>query len=248
MGRIAADRRDDEEWIVVPGTEHIFRIRAGSGRLELDDAWRPRYRTTGDPHGLAWDGCLSDDALWFMDNGDIAGIRAIFDTHPNGHFTADRPPVGLQIPTPWTGAQRLFRVDWSSAAVTVIEPFGVERGWIIAPPVHVQPQGIAVSWDSGNGRVAAHRWDRTSSPELLWDRPLRVTMQPLVFPDSGELVVNDLQPGIDDNLVVLDLETGDELLRAETGSRMANGMFLSPGWDHDVYYCSRRTIARVGPR
>ena len=117
-------------------------------------------------------------------------------------------------------------------------------GW---RPVHVEPQGIAISWDSGNGRAAAHRWGRTSSPELLWERSLRITMQPLVYPDSGELVVNDLQPGVDDNLVVLDLETGDELLRSETGSTMANGMFLSPGWDHDVYYCSRRTIARVGP-
>ena len=247
MGRIAADVRTDGEWIVVPGTEHLFRIRAGHGRLELDTGWRPRYRNTDDQHGLAWDACLSDDAVWIMDNGDIAGIRAIFAVHPNGFFDTARPPIGLQIPTPWTGAQRLIRVDWDSAAVTAIEPFGAERGWIIAPPVHVEPQGIAISWDSGNGRAAAHRWGRTSSPELLWERSLRITMQPLVYPDSGELVVNDLQPGVDDNLVVLDLETGDELLRSETGSTMANGMFLSPGWDHDVYYCSRRTIARVGP-
>ena len=32
---------------------------------------------------------------------------------------------------------------------------------------------------------------------------------------------------------------------AATGSRIANGMFLSPGGDRDIFYCSTLGFARV---
>ena len=53
----------------VPGTEHVFRVVIDGERMALD-GWRPRYRSVGGPHGLAWDACLSGDAVWLMDNGD----------------------------------------------------------------------------------------------------------------------------------------------------------------------------------
>ena len=36
MGRIAVDRRPDGEWIVLPGTDHLFRLRYANGRARLD--------------------------------------------------------------------------------------------------------------------------------------------------------------------------------------------------------------------
>jgi hypothetical protein len=69
-------------------------------------------------------------------------------------------------------------------------------------------------------------------------------MQMVLFIDTGEIVVNDFQNGHDD-LVVLDVETGEEKARVTTGSQTANGMFLSTGWDRDVYYCSISSIARL---
>jgi hypothetical protein len=70
-------------------------------------------------------------------------------------------------------------------------------------------------------------------------------MQPVVFPESRELVINDFTDDASDDLIVVDLESGEITSRAATGSRIANGMFLTPGSDRDVYYCSTGTIARV---
>ena len=70
-------------------------------------------------------------------------------------------------------------------------------------------------------------------------------MQPVVFPDSGELVINDFTDEQSDDIIVVDIATGELLSRVATGSRIANGMFLSAGDDRDVYYCSTLTWARV---
>ena len=43
----------------------------------LDDNWNPRYRSFKDNNGLIWDGCISDNQLWIMDNGDIDSVNAI---------------------------------------------------------------------------------------------------------------------------------------------------------------------------
>jgi hypothetical protein len=70
-------------------------------------------------------------------------------------------------------------------------------------------------------------------------------MQPVVFPDSAELVINDFTADGSDDLIVVDLRTGELLDRVATGSRIANGMFLSAGGQRDVLYCTTTTLARV---
>lgn len=52
-------------------------------------------------------------------------------------------------------------------------------------------------------------------------------------------------PGEEHEQPVFDLESGRELGRAVTESRVANGMFPSPGWGRDLIYCSTGTIARI---
>ncbi|MEL7158752.1 MAG: hypothetical protein AAFN30_19445, partial [Actinomycetota bacterium] len=59
MGRIAAEvDADGREFVYVPGIEHLWRLSIDGDVVEIDD-WRPRYRTTDGPYGLAWDACLS---------------------------------------------------------------------------------------------------------------------------------------------------------------------------------------------
>ena len=69
-------------------------------------------------------------------------------------------------------------------------------------------------------------------------------MQPVVFPKSGELVINDYKTG-DDQIIVVDISTGDVLSRVSLGSRVANGMFLTAGTERDVYYCSTLAVSRI---
>ncbi len=253
MGRIAADVTDPGptgpavEHVYVPGTEHVWRLIVDGDDLIVDDRWRPRYRAADDDNGLSWDACLSDGACWIMDCGDIESVRLIHTTFPNGRF--ERAPgrdLSWRRPAPWSGPQRLLRCDLADEGkVTAVAPFGTPGGGIIAPPVHVPEQDMAIAWDSINGGLAGVS-HRSGSLEVAWQlADVRPSMQPVVFPDSGELVINDFNADGFDDVIVVDIGSGQVLDRVGTGSRIANGMFLTPGGNRDVFYCSTTVLARV---
>ncbi len=64
------------------------------------------------------------------------------------------------------------------------------------------------------------------------------------------LVISDFRPGEgggppSDDLVVVDVATGALVDRVSTGSRVANGMFLSAARDRRVLYASTTAVALV---
>ena len=69
-------------------------------------------------------------------------------------------------------------------------------------------------------------------------------MQPVVFLDSGELIINSYENN-SDHIVVIDLESGELIKKIDLKSPLANGMFLTPGTKNDIYYCSTLTIAKI---
>ena len=252
---------------------------AGSGMgcgLEIDASWWPRYREKNDRYGLAWDCCISGGHCWIMDCGDVGSVRAIHRTEPNGRF-AEPPGARLswRQPAPWSGAQRLLRVSLSDDRdMDVIEPFGTPGGGIIAPPVHIPDVApgvdVAIAWDSINGGLAGIQIpthavgsrvsaDGESRPlesgvaglmRVAWHLDVRPTMQPVVYPESGELVINDFRVGAgggppSDDLVVVDIATGNLIDRVATGSRVANGMFLSAAGAGMVLYATTTAVALV---
>ena len=243
MGRIASDLTDDGEVIYIPGIEHVWRIGVEPDRLVVDRSWSPQYRTADGGQGLSWDGCISTGHLWLMDNGDIDSLRAIYGTHPNGRFAEPSDKLSWRRPAPWRGRQRLLRVSLDDGAIAAIAPFEVPGGGIIAPPVNVPELDLCVAWDSINGGLAGIA---TAGDELsvAWTVDARPSMQPVVFPETGELVINDFRDG-DDRLIVVDMHSGDIVSSVSTGSRVANGMFLTAGGDRDIYYCSTFAICRV---
>ena len=269
MGRIAADVVDIDgstvELIYVPGTEHLWRLFVGepSGSdgggcgLEIDASWRPRYRSALGKQGLSWDSCLSEGYCWIMDCGDIESVRAIHTAEPNGRF--DEPPgsaLSWRRPAPWSGAQRLLRFSLTDGEdCDEIEPFGIPGGGIIAPPVHVPDVrpgvGVAIAWDSVNGGLAGVEVPANAPSgemSVLWHLDVRPSMQPVVYPESGELVINDFTSDVgggppSDDLVVVDIATGGLIDRVGTGSRVANGMFLSAASGRRVLYASTTAIA-----
>lgn len=243
MGRIASDVTAAGEFIYIPGVERVWRIRVEADALAVDDAWAPSYREVGGDQGLAWDGCVSDGALWIMDNGDIDSLRAIYSVHPNGRFVEPNDKLSWRRPAPWRGCQRLLRIELADGEVSAIAPFEAAGGGIIAPPVHVPELGLCIAWDSVNGGLAGVT-TTGGRLEVAWRLDARASMQPVVFPETGELVINDFRDG-DDQLIVVDMNAGEIVSRVSTGSRLANGMFLTSGLDRDIYYCSTFAVARV---
>ena len=49
-------------------------------------------------------------------------------------------------------------------------------------------------------------------------------------------------------MVVLDIATGDELARADTGSPVQSVLFPAAGFSRDLYLCTFTTISRVAVR
>ena len=242
MGRIASDLNDDGEFIYIPGIERIWRIKVLPDALELDEDWQPQYRNANQSQGLAWDGCISEGSLWVMDNGDIESVRSIYGVNPNGRV-AENTHLSWRNPAPWKGRQRLIKFDLISGEKTSIEPFDKEGGGIIAPPVNVPEYEMCIAWDSINGGLAGiSTTDRKLA--VSWQLDMRPTMQPVVFPESGELVINNFENG-EDELIVVDIATGELLSRAKVNARLANGMFLTPGFNRDIFYCTRGTFSKV---
>jgi hypothetical protein len=242
MGRIASDLNDDGEFIYIPGIERIWRIKVLPDALELDEDWQPQYRNANQSQGLAWDGCISEGNLWVMDNGDIESVRSIYGVNPNGRV-AENTHLSWRSPAPWKGRQRLIKFDLMSGDKNAIEPFDKEGGGIIAPPVNVPEYEMCIAWDSINGGLAGiSTTDRKLA--VSWQLDMRPTMQPVVFPESGELVINNFENG-EDELIVVDIATGELLSRAKVNARLANGMFLTPGFNRDIFYCTTGTFSKV---
>jgi hypothetical protein len=239
MGRIASDWTGEADDIYVPGEEHLYRVVVNKQSAFVDESWMPQYRTRGDGSGLAWDSCITGDSVWLQTNGDIPGVHGILDASPAGSVEID-PAPGQWFREPL----RLWRFSLADGASTeAFMPDERPGGWCIAPPVFVPEHGIAVGFDSGNGMMAAWRGEGGAF-RPIWRRPVRNFWQPLVYPDTAELLVDDVREGSDD-VVILDLLTGEEKARGVTGSSQPNGMFPCPGQERDFYYVSNPVIARV---
>src|SRR5262245_6508531 len=240
MGRIAAQRQaDGSDHIYVPGDEHVFRYIYKRGGLTQDPSWRPRYREKDSASGRAWDTCLGDGSVWLFDNGDIPVVRQIHAAHPAG----SNPPIS--DPNAFSTGLRLRRVSMEDdTRIDVLEPSGAPNGWVIAPPVYVPQHRVVIGYDTGNATVKAWRYLGPGSFKELWSKQVMNWWQPLVYPDSAELVMDDMT-GEGDDLVVIDLLTGAEKARVATGSHWPNGMFPCPGRGRDLYYVSDPVVARV---
>jgi hypothetical protein len=246
MGRIAMDTAPDgRQFVYVPGSHHFFRFgyEPDAGALVADPGWQPRYRSAPDDvQGFAWDSCLAGGGCWFLDNGDNEANTVIFRTRP---FGQDAPPRGSAFRGLASSPQKLIRVALEDGSdVRICAPFGVPRGSIFSPPAYDPIRRIAIAFDTGNGLLGGIRYHEDGRFEPLWRRSCRISVQMVLFLDTGEIAVNDFRDGRD-HVVVFDVESGRELGRAVTESRTANGMFLSPGWGRDVIYCSIGTVARV---
>lgn len=244
MGRIAMDiDSEGTQWVYVPGRDTFFRYKYEEANLTLDQSWMPRYRTLNyEEQSFSWDSCISDGGCWFLDNGDNRANVTIFSTRP---FGQNLPPRGSVFQGLSSSPQKLFRADIKKGQkLEVVQPFDKQRGSIFSPPAFDPIHKIAIAFDTGNGLLAGLSYSKDVGFKKLWEKPTRISMQMVMFSDTKEIAVNDFRTGCD-NVVIIDTITGEEKGRVPTESTTANGMFLSPGWERDVFYCSIGAIARA---
>jgi len=216
--------------VYVVGVRSIFRYRwdDGAARLVRDPDWRFDYVGTS-RQTYGWDVVLDGQHAWFMDNGKHRYFRRM---------------VGAGVsPT----ANRLIRVSMTDAGDhRSLDVCGVEGGSVTNPPLYDVRRRIAVGYDSANRHLQAWRFDPdTRAMAPLWQKaPFGCASHLILYPDTGELVVNDYRNG-GEEVVVLHIESGAEIARVRSGGFNQGVVFPSPGWGRDFYWSSMGRLARV---
>ena len=216
--------------VYVVGVRSIFRYHWNDAlrRLVQDTDWRFAYLgASGNSFG--WDVVLDGENAWFMDNG-------------KHRYLYTMRGAGVR-----RSANRLIRVSLTdSTDHFAVNVSGLVGGCITNPPVFDVQRQIVVGYDSANAVLQAWRFDRaTSALEPLWTKSdFGAASHMILYPDTGELVVNDYRR-FGEEVVVLQIETGVELGRVRTGGLTQGVVFPSVGWARDFYWSSMGRVARI---
>ncbi len=223
ISRLSAD--GDVLYALGERTALRYRWDGAGSSLALDADWSVPYLTSSD-QSYAWDPVIAGGQVWFMDNGD---------------HTYQGTLIGQGVAA---GPVHLVRIPVDGGDPRMVEVSGLPHGTQTNLPLFDPDRRIALAYDSGNGVLAAWRFDGLDL-EPLWRRELNASMHMIRYADTGELVVNDHHPELGDAVVVFDLETGRDRARASTGSAEQCVVFPSAGFGRDFYYCSFSTLARA---
>jgi hypothetical protein len=255
IARLAAD--GDRIYIV--GSRSAWRYEWDGTALRRDEAWHVSYHGGGD-HSYGWDPVIEGGHLWFLDNGDHD-----YATTMRGAGRA-RGPV------------RLHRVSLADARDhEAVEVCGLPGGTVTDPPLYDPVRRIAVAYDSGNGIVQAFRfgerleplWRRRldhaahmirfpdtgelvvhdfRGPAALNTRPGRALAHRTTFVAQSRVLRRAMSARSGDDVVVVDIETGEERARARVPSLFQSVLFPAPGFARDLYWCTFSTLARLEVR
>jgi hypothetical protein len=225
IARLSAS--DDELFVV--GDTSLLRIRWDGQRLHPDERAPVRYRTVaGQTYG--WDCVIALGAAWFLDDGE--GSEGYSGTL-FGHGVSGAP-------------LHLVRVDLDRDTCTMVEICGRPGGLVANPPIVDVDRSIVVGYDSGNGVMTAFDVAADGTLSSRWHRSQHHGGHLLLVPAPGELVTGDFDASRGaDQVVVLDIASGEERARADTGSPVQSVLFPAAGFADDVYLCTFTTVTRV---
>ena len=235
IGRFCVDPSDNQDYVYATTPTHIHRLIYKNGKLELDPNWSATYKIPNEDQSFAWCNCVGDDSVWFMDMGDSAFAKGIMTASPVGSAPLNLTGKLLSNSAP----VRLHRVSTDdSSSIDSLNLFDVPFGWQAASPLYAPEKRIVMGFDTANGKVGAWRYHGPGSFSELWTRNIANSNQPLYYPDTGEVIVDDVLSDQSVDSVILDIETGEEKLRVGTGTMTTACMAPAPGLGRDYYGCS----------
>ena len=227
IARLSADGND----IYVVGDYSLIRVFWRNETLIVDTTFNARYRTL-EGQTFGWDAVITDEDAWFLDNGEGTQL-----------FMGSFRGVGIS-----SAPLHLVRVNKKTAQVTLTEICGLPDGIIANPPVVDTQRQIVVGFDSGNGVISGFDYDEDSVTPR-WSRQQNHACHMLLSPEAGQIVTADHRPDLGcEQVVILDITTGDEVARVSTTSPIQSAVFPAIGPKGDIYWCSMSTITRISVR
>jgi hypothetical protein len=250
----------DGESVIAVGTTVVYRLRLDrdAGRIVIDDRWRPRYGPASD-RSYGWDPVITDDHVFWMDNGRNRTDRTMLGSGEQAG------PVRLWWARRDDGAVRSLEISglpygtesnppgWDPTGRIVV---AYDAGNAVVCAWRLQGDDLEPLWRREGLAHAGHLILYPDTRELIvqdW-RDVEAMRRPFARPVMralGQVLARSaaarrasLRTGAD-QLVVLDLDSGEEKARVGVPSPSQGFLFPAPGFGRDVYYQSLTTIARV---
>ncbi len=252
----------DGESVIALGANTVFRLRLDrrDGRLLVDERWRPSYGPSpGRSYG--WDPVIAEHHVLWMDNGRNHTDRAMLGTgsapdpvrlwwvrHDDESSIASVEISGLPYGTESNPPA------WDPAGGVVVAydaGNAVLRGWRLVgdelEPLwrreHFAHAGHLIVYPDTRELIAGDWRDRATPANRRVRHALSVASRPLF---GGVAAARRAATRLGhDELVVVDLDTGEDKARVAVPSPIQGFLFPAPGFGRDVYYQSLSTIARV---
>lgn len=250
----------DGESVIAVGTTVVFRLRLDreAGRITIDESWRPSYGPASE-RSYGWDPVITAEHVFWMDNGRNRVDRTMVGSGEQSS------PVRL-----WWA--RRDNADVRSVEISGL-PYGTESnppGWdpegevvvaydagnAVVRAWRLRGDELEPLWRRNGLAHAGHLILYSDTRELIvgdWRdvaalrrrfvRPL-VRGATQVLGRSAIARRASLRAG-NDQLAVLDLDTGAEKAGVSIPSPSQGFLFPAPGFGRDLYYQSLTTIARV---
>jgi hypothetical protein len=221
--RMTMVSQDGKEYLYIPGATMTQRYVVNKQGFELDEAWSKAYRSAGD-------GSVQATAMLYLRDADAVAF-------------ADNDTIIYGVTAPL----RIFTQSASSttAAVTTEQAVATDQPGGTFYMVAGDPfkTGIVVAQDAVNDILAGWKVSKGGALTKLWETGDYATSGgPAIAVDQRHLYVDDLRCEPDggpchNNLVVLDLKTGDEVAEVEVAGEIATlgKIFLG---DDNAYFIS----------
>jgi hypothetical protein len=236
------------------GQTSAYRYRWDGRTLERD-LEVPYLRRAGQSYG--WDPVVEGGQLWFLDNGAHDYVTTML-----GAGVAAGPVHLIRVPL--TGPLE----------PELTEVCGAPNGAVTDPPLYDPDRRIAIGYDSANGVLAAFRFDQRlhplwqrrlahaahmirypdtgelvaqdwNGPSLQRTRAARALGRRAGWAARSPRLRRAAARQSGDDVVVLEIETGEERARAHVPSMFQSVLFPAPGWNRDIYWCTFSTLARL---
>jgi hypothetical protein len=257
---VVARLSSDGESVIAIGATVVFRLRLDrtAERISIDDRWTPRYGPAAD-RSYGWDPVITGDRVFWMDNGrnrtdhtmldsgeEPGPVRLWWARTDDGSARSveiSGLPYGTESNPPGWDSERGIVVAYDAGNAVVrawrtdgddLEPLWRRDGLAHAGHLIVYPDTRElVVGDWRGAKLLRHRLVRRVSRVL----------GPVLgrFPAANGPALRAAH----DQLVVLDIDSGEDKARVDVPSPTQGYLFPAPGFKRDVYYQSLTTIARV---
>lgn len=213
--------------VYLAGLQHLFRFNWSdkAQTLSLDEDWQPDYiQGSGNTNG--WDIVLTDDTAWLMDNGHHKYLYKMIGAGVSSHANCI---IGVNLT--------------DSAKITRMAISGIASGSVTNPPLFCTQNKILLAYDSANAFLQAYRVGTDLTP--IWNKhSFGCASHMILMQTSNTVWINDYRK-LGEEVVVLDLLTGQEKARIRTPGKMQGVVFPALGWEKDVYWSSMDRVSRI---